>query len=123
MRAEDRRYRPHRFIWEELVGPIPPGYVVHHKNGDHSDNRVPNLACLPRQEHSSLHTKGRLPTTRQREALAIGSAMPNHGWHHTDETKVRISAAMRAKAGHAQSDETRAKISAGVKAAQRRRGA
>ncbi len=30
----------HRAFWEEANGPIPPGYLVHHRNEDTRDNRL-----------------------------------------------------------------------------------
>jgi hypothetical protein len=38
----------HRRIWAERHGPIPKGWVVHHLNGQKGDNRLENLAALPR---------------------------------------------------------------------------
>jgi len=40
---------PHREIWTQHRGPIPKGWVIHHMNGDTDDNRVDNLACVPRE--------------------------------------------------------------------------
>lgn len=45
----------HRFIWECQVGPIPPGYVIHHRNEDTNDNRVENLECITPTEHNRRH--------------------------------------------------------------------
>jgi len=39
----------HRRIWAEQHGPIPKGWVVHHLNGNKGDNRLENLAALPRE--------------------------------------------------------------------------
>jgi hypothetical protein len=33
----------HRAVWIDYYGVIPEGVVVHHKNGDKSDNRIENL--------------------------------------------------------------------------------
>lgn len=38
-----------REIWQEFHGSIPKGYVVHNMNGDSGDNRLDNLACVPRK--------------------------------------------------------------------------
>ena len=35
---------------------MPKGWVVHHLNGDHSDDRVDNLVALPKDMHDGYHT-------------------------------------------------------------------
>lgn len=42
----------HRYVWEQIHGPLPKGWVVHHINGNKSDNRPTNLLGLPKGEHS-----------------------------------------------------------------------
>jgi len=37
----------HELIWESNAGPIPPGYMISHKNGDGLDNRIENLCLIP----------------------------------------------------------------------------
>ena len=56
----------HRHVWEKEMGPIPQGWDIHHKNEDKSDNRIENLECLPKSEHTrkysphnNQYTKGR----------------------------------------------------------------
>lgn len=44
----------HRATWAAAYGPIPAGMVIHHINGDTSDDRLENLACMTRQEHNRL---------------------------------------------------------------------
>lgn len=39
----------HRQIWEQHRGPIPKGWLIYHLNGDKMDNRLENLAALPRK--------------------------------------------------------------------------
>lgn len=38
-----------REAWAARHGPIPKGWVVHNMNGDMRDNRLENLACIPRK--------------------------------------------------------------------------
>ena len=38
-----------RTAWSQRHGPIPKGWVVHNMNGDMGDNRLENLACIPRK--------------------------------------------------------------------------
>lgn len=49
----------HRFVWEFYNGPIPKGYIIHHKNGNKLDNRLENLICISSKEHNLLHAKDR----------------------------------------------------------------
>lgn len=49
--------REHRVIWEQAHGPIPDGYIIHHRNGDITDNRLENLELMMRADHSRHHNK------------------------------------------------------------------
>lgn len=56
----------HRYVYEKEVGPIPEGWDIHHINENKTDNRVENLECLPKAEHTRKYsphnnqfTKGR----------------------------------------------------------------
>lgn len=45
----------HRVVYAEEIGPIPKGWVVHHKDGDR-ENCVPeNLEAMPRANHMAHH--------------------------------------------------------------------
>ena len=37
-----------REAWQEAHGAIPKGWVVHNLNGNTGDNRIENLAAVPR---------------------------------------------------------------------------
>jgi len=74
----------HREKWEKLRGPIPKGWVVHHKDHDRSNCRISNLECLPRGTHSnhhisdSLHRKdvwAKATATRKKKVAEIGKAI------------------------------------------------
>lgn len=56
----------HRYVWQKEVGKIPKGWDIHHINEDRTDNRIENLECLPKAEHTrkysphnNQYTKGR----------------------------------------------------------------
>ena len=45
----------HRIVWEEWNGPIPPGYVIHHADGNTWNNCLENLVLMTRSEHQRLY--------------------------------------------------------------------
>lgn len=53
----------HRVVWTAHHGPIPPGFHVHHKNGDAGDNRIGNLTLVQHGAHISIHKDRRRPET------------------------------------------------------------
>ena len=51
--------RVHRAYWEACRGPIPEGWVVHHKDGVKQNNAIENLECMSWEDHSRLHLTAR----------------------------------------------------------------
>lgn len=47
-----------RFLWEQVHGPIPDGFDVHHKNGNCCDDRLSNLELIDTTQHKKLHSQG-----------------------------------------------------------------
>ena len=40
--------KTNRAVWQEAHGEIPKGLLIHFLNGDKGDNRLENLAAVPR---------------------------------------------------------------------------
>ena len=77
----------HKLIWEDWYGkPVPDGYVIHHLNGDKTDNRIQNLQCVERSKHIAFHNKSR-----------CGENSSMFGKHHSEETKRKISKSKKGK--------------------------
>jgi ribosomal protein L24E len=54
--AEGRYRMAHDLVWESLHGPIPPGYQVHHVDGDKTNNAPENLVLLDALTHKRIHS-------------------------------------------------------------------
>lgn len=52
----------HRWIWEQIYGPIPTDWEIDHINGIKTDNRLDNLRCVP-QAVQSRNIKTRVDNT------------------------------------------------------------
>lgn len=45
----------YRRLYEQAHGPIPKGYHIHHKDGNHSNNDLSNLIAITAKEHYDIH--------------------------------------------------------------------
>lgn len=45
----------HRIVADAFIGPCPPNYDVHHKDGNKRNNRADNLEYLSKGEHLKKH--------------------------------------------------------------------
>lgn len=47
----------HRWLWEQLVGPIPTDHQIDHENGLRNDCQIGNLRCVPQLKN--LRNRGK----------------------------------------------------------------
>jgi HNH endonuclease len=59
-KANRDKLLPHRAIWEtHFKVKIPDGFVIHHKDGNHSNNDLHNLLCCQQDVHATVHNLAR----------------------------------------------------------------
>jgi hypothetical protein len=70
--VDDRGRLVHREIYKHAYGSIPAGWVVHHVDGNKSNNTTENLVAIPRRMHDRLHSacrKNRQPLPSKKDIL------------------------------------------------------
>ena len=85
LRVSDRLIDEHRLIMEKCLGrKLLRNEIVHHKDGDKSNNKLENLEIMSRAEHSRKHQKGKKMSSETKQKISkakIGKA-------HKDSRKV-----------------------------------
>ena len=58
---------------EEVLGgkEVPPGYVIHHKDWNKTNNDIKNLVCITVREHELIHTPPRKGTETEEDLKLI----------------------------------------------------
>lgn len=65
-RTDGGRTLLHRDMWATANGPVPAGVDVHHIDGNRLHNSLDNFACLPKADHTRLHSHGQNQYTKGR---------------------------------------------------------
>lgn len=50
-----KRLAVHRLEWEKYNGPIPEGYIIHHKDENRANWSITNLELMSKSYHRSYH--------------------------------------------------------------------
>ena len=82
----------HEDIWIDANGPIPPGYNIHHRDGNALNNELANLRLMTIADHQALHTAERRASGAYRtpERLAhVERIRPlSKAWHASEEGRA-----------------------------------
>ena len=55
VKVDGHTVNSHTYIWEQAHGPVPDGYVIHHRDGNKRNNRLANLEAITHAEHARHH--------------------------------------------------------------------
>jgi hypothetical protein len=112
----------HRLVWETAHGQqVPNGCVVHHKDGNKTNNAIDNLELLPFKMHQSMHATVSARTPERLERCRMLGQRMNALWHDPETRKRRlIGVSQRAKQQFSD-HRLRAKCLAAMREGRRRR--
>ena len=91
----------HRLIFEDYHNcKLDKSDVIHHIDGDKTNNHPTNLICMSRKAHAILHSINRNISEETKNKISesnSGENNPNYGnpndYHHSEESKLNMSEA------------------------------
>lgn len=86
----------HRAIWVANNGPIPDGFIIHHKDENTRNNDISNLECMLISDHHKHHFDEMWEQRRKDPALYKSLVERHSEWHRSDEGR-KFSSKMNAK--------------------------
>lgn len=74
IKVNGKKVDEHRYIMEQYLGrELARDEVVHHKDGDKSNNKIENLELMSLSEHTRQHQTGNTPSEETRQKLSEAS--------------------------------------------------
>ena len=86
--------RLHRYIWEKHKGKIPEGCVIHHIDGDKTNNEIDNLKLMKWNEHAKNHATGEKFSDERKQKISQskkGKKLKNDNPRWVDVTEDMIT--------------------------------
>lgn len=74
---------------EYFYGPIPDGYIVHHKDENKLNNMQENLQVMTDADHKRLHMKDTIGPYMHTSGDQMGEKNSFFGKHHSEESKLK----------------------------------
>ena len=92
-RVNGKKVDEHRFIMEQLIGrKLKRTEVVHHIDGDKSNNNINNLQLMTLSEHTRIHKLNHNVSEKTREKLKNSlKGRPSHTRNKTKEDIIKIA--------------------------------
>ena len=87
MLFKGHRIQKHNYVWNQHFGQVPPGFIVHHINGNSLDNRINNLAALDITMHNRIHAH--VPWNKGIKAPKISKGKMGHIVTNSQIKKVK----------------------------------
>lgn len=96
-------YPIYTLVWEAFNGPIPKGYVIHHKDHNKLNDRLDNLQLMTNGEHTKHHHTNKIVTEEVKQHMSEAQK----GKFISEETKQKLR---EANIGKKHSEETKQKM-------------
>jgi hypothetical protein len=91
----------HLLLWEEHLGPLPPGHCICFKNGNKTDIRIDNLACISRAERMRRNTIHNYPEPIKQAMRLVGSIKRASRQRHEEQDRGPARPPVRRTGGSA----------------------